>query len=300
MTNEKVFIPPFKTQGIKTKLVPLIKSTVDIAPDTVWVEPFMGSAVVGLNLAPRNAVFADLNPHIVCFYNHLKARTITADMVRAYLEEQGALLAEKDGEHYYLVRERFNREHNPLDFLFLNRSCFNGMIRFNRSNEFNVPYGHKPQRFAKAYVTKIVNQVRHFEQALADNNWVFLCQSFEDTIAMAGEDAFIYCDPPYIGRHVDFFDSWDEEQEQQLKDCLFTSGARFMLSTWDRNQYRENPYISTLWDGCSKITQEHFYFVGAKEENRNAMTEALLTNYSSGTRPPKHEITFEQTQFAFA
>jgi DNA adenine methylase len=153
--SEKVYIPPFKTQGIKTKLVPLIKATVNIDSDATWIEPFMGSAVVGLNIAPYSAIFADLNPYIVNFYNQLKNGSITAALVREYLAEQGALLSEKDEEHYYFVRERFNSEHNPLDFLFLNRSCFNGMIRFNKRNDYNVPYGHKPERFAKAYVTKI-------------------------------------------------------------------------------------------------------------------------------------------------
>ena len=300
MMNEKILIPPFKIQGIKSKLVPLIKSSVNIGRNTVWIEPFMGSAVVGLNIAPRNAIFADLNPHIVNFYNQLKNGVITSGIVKAFLEEHGRLLAEKGDKHYYFIRERFNREHDPLDFLFLNRSCFNGMIRFNKNNGYNVPYGHKPERFAKAYVTKIVNQVKHFEKKLRLNDWVFLCQSFEDTIAMAGENAFIYCDPPYIGRHVDYFDSWDEEREQRLENCLALSNASFMLSTWDNNRYRVNPYISTIWSGYTKITQEHYYFIGGKEENRNSMTEALLTNYTIPTRIPQIEYYTEQQQLAFA
>jgi DNA adenine methylase len=278
---EKVYIPPFKTQGIKSKLVPLIRSAADVDASATWIEPFMGSGVVGLNIAPRKAIFADLNPHIIDFYNQLKNRAITAAIVREFLEEQGALLAKKDAEYYYAVRERFNREHNPLDFLFLNRSCFNGMIRFNKSNDYNVPYGHKPERFAKAYITKIVNQVTHFAEKLRYNDWTFLCQSFEQTIAQAEEKSFIYCDPPYIGRHVDYFDSWNEEQEEQLKQSLLASGAKFMLSTWDNNQHRQNPYITTMWSGYQKITQEHFYFVGGREDNRKAMTEALLINYAA-------------------
>jgi len=279
MNKEKVYIPPFKTQGIKSKLVPLIRDNVRIDPSTTWIEPFMGSGVVGLNAAGGKAIFADLNPHIVNFYNKLKNREIDAELVAAYLAEQGAILAQKGGEHYYLIREKFNREYDPLDFLFLNRSCFNGMIRFNKNNAFNVPYGHKSQRFAKAYITKIVNQVRHFENRIKESDWSFLCQSFEETILLADEDSFIYCDPPYIGRHVDYFDSWDEEQERKLCQCLSHLKARFMLSTWESNRYRSNPYIELMWGSCYKATQEHFYFVGAKETNRNAMIEALLTNY---------------------
>jgi len=300
MWKEKVYIPPFKIQGIKSKLIPLIRNSVEVDDNTVWIEPFMGSAVVGLNVASHNAIFADLNPHIVNFYNLLKSRRITSLIVREFLEEQGALLSEKKSEHYYFVRERFNKDHNPLDFLFLNRSCFNGMIRFNRNNQFNVPYGHKPERFAKAYVTKIVNQTKYFEQMLQFNSWDFICQPFENTIAMADENSLIYCDPPYIGRHVDYFDSWDELQEQKLKKCLSASNAKFMLSTWNGNKYRANPYVNSIWGECEKITHEHFYYVGAKESNRNSVTEALLTNYTVMEQQEKHEACYEQLHLEFA
>jgi DNA adenine methylase len=275
----KIYIPPFKIQGIKSKLIPLIKSVVDINDTTLWIEPFMGSGVVGLNIAPKNAIFADLNPHIINFYNSLKNGSINSDIVRSFLVENGDQMSKTGIEHYYFLRKRFNQNHDPLDFLFLNRSCFNGMIRFNKKNDFNVPWGHKPNRFAKAYVTKIVNQVKHFEYMIKLNNWTFICLPFEETISMADSNSFIYCDPPYIGRHVDYFDSWDENNELALKTLLESTNAKFLLSTWDNNQYRHNPYLTTIWANFYKITKEHFYFIGAKEGNRNSMIEALLTNY---------------------
>ena len=154
------------------------------------------------------------------------------------------------------------------------------MIRFNKNFAFNVPYGHKPNRFSKAYVTKVTNQVAHVEKLFKYNDWSFICQSFEKTIHMAGQDAFIYCDPPYIGRHVDYYDSMDEQSEISLCNALLDSGAKFLLSTWDHNKYRRNEYIDHLWGFCNKQTKEHFYHVGAKEANRNSMVEALLSNYS--------------------
>ena len=276
-----MFVPPIKIQGIKTKLVPFIRQNVILNDNSVWIEPFMGSGVVGFNIAPRKAVFADTNPHIIAFYNQIKQGIITPCSVRAFLEREGKLLEQGDGAYYYTVRERFNREHNPLDFLFLNRACFNGMIRFNKDYEFNVPYGHKPQRFAKAYVTKVVNQVANAAERIQCNSWIFLCQSFEDTIAMAGENDFIYCDPPYIGRHVDYYDSWDAQSEIALHDALMQSKAKFMLSTWDHSDYRNNEYLLSVWGDCKKITREHFYHVGAKEANRNPVVEALLTSYTA-------------------
>ena len=276
----KVFVPPIKIQGIKTKLIPLIRENVKLAKERqTWIEPFMGSGVVGFNIEPERAVFADTNPHIINFYNAIKAGKITHDIVRGFLESEGKKLEQGDAEYYYEVRERFNKKHDPLDFLFLNRSCFNGMIRFNRNYEFNVPYGHKPKRFAKAYITKIVNQVAHVANLFKQHSWEFRCQPFEETIKLAKADDFIYCDPPYIGRHVDYYDSWDEASEIKLHKLLTESKAKFMLSTWSHNDFRKNEYIETVWNDCRKITQKHFYHVGAKEKNRNAVVEALLTNY---------------------
>lgn len=144
---DKVYIPPIKTQGIKTKLVPLIKNNVYLSEKSIWIEPFVGSGVVGFNIAPSTAIFADTNPHIIAFYNQMKEGDITSYRVRDFLEKEGEILSRNDDAYYYEVRERFNQKHDPLDFLFLNRSCFNGMIRFNKDFKFNVPYGHKPQRF---------------------------------------------------------------------------------------------------------------------------------------------------------
>lgn len=275
----KVFIPPIKIQGIKTKIVPLIQKTVSLSHNSIWIEPFLGSGVVGFNIAAQEAIFADTNPYIIDFYNRIKSGDITSQRVRAFLEKEGSLLEKGDSDYYYFVRERFNKHHDALDFLFLNRSCFNGMIRFNRNYEFNVPYGHKPKRFSKAYITKVTNQVKYVEDMLKTHSWEFLCQSFEKTILMANTNDFIYCDPPYIGRHVDYYDSWDENSEIALHNALVKSGANFMLSTWDHNAYRRNEYIDTVWGFCHKTTREHFYHVGAKEENRKPMIEALLTNY---------------------
>lgn len=276
----KTFVPPLKIQGIKTKLVPFIRETTIMDENSIWYEPFMGSGVVGFNIAPRRAVFADTNPHIINFYNGIKNGSITSNNVRTFLEEEGKKLELGNSAYYYEVRDRFNKNHDPFDFLFLNRSCFNGMMRFNKKYEFNVPYGHKPQRFAKAYVTKIVNQVEHVEQLLKNREWDFLCQSFEDTIDAATHTDFIYCDPPYIGRHVDYYDSWDELLECSLHHVLTKSQANFMVSTWHHNDYRTNVYIERIWSECQIVTREHFYHVGAKEKNRKPMIEALLTNYS--------------------
>ena len=191
----KTHIPPIKIQGIKTKIVPHIRQQIkDIRFDT-WIEPFMGSGVVGFNLANKKTIFNDLNPHLINFYNALKNKKINTLRVRKFLETAGEKLSQKGQEYYYTVRERFNKYFDPLDFLFLNRSGFNGLICFNSKFKYNVLFGHKPQRFSKAYITKIVNQISFVEYKIQQNDWLFLNESFENIISLAKKNDFIYCDP---------------------------------------------------------------------------------------------------------
>jgi len=239
----------------------------------------VGSGVVGFNMLPKKALFCDSNPHIINFYQAIQNRKITPETARVFLEREGQILSEVGAEYYYAVRERFNTKNEPLDFLFLNRSCFNGLIRFNSSGKFNTPFGHKPNRFSLAYITKIVNQIAYVADAIQLNQWEFACQDFETTIKNAVADDFIYCDPPYIDRHVDYYNGWSEAQEIRLHQFLKETPARFVLSTWHSNQYRQNAYIQSHWSDFQIITREHFYHVGASEENRNPMLEALVMNY---------------------
>lgn len=284
----RVLVPPIKCQGIKTKIVPLILAMASVPKDGLWIEPFMGSGVVGLNARPSRALFTDVNPHIAAFYNAIKAKKVTPGSAREFLEYEGEILRKKGEQHYYAVRQRFNEEGNPLDFLFLSRSCFNGMIRFNKKGGFNVPFCRKPQRFAAAYVTKIVNQIARFSELVQFNDWAFKNQDFEDTIAIASEADFIYCDPPYIGRHVDYFNSWAATDKERLCRCLSETKAQFILSTWHSNKYRRNEYLNSLWSQFHVVTKEHFYHVGGNEDNRNSMIEALVMNF-----PPNCEAIVE-------
>src|SRR3989304_7573551 len=142
-----VKVPPLKCQGIKTKLTGWIIDHSTFENNGTWIEPFMGSGVVGFNVCPRRAVFTDVNPHIINFYNAIKNGKITSGAAKEFLEREGMLLQKQGEDHYYEVRERFNKSFDPFDLLFLNRACFNGVMRFNKKGLFNVPFGHKPERF---------------------------------------------------------------------------------------------------------------------------------------------------------
>ena len=296
----KVNVPPIKSQGIKTKLVPWIHSVIPQGFDGLWVEPFMGTGVVAFNLAPSHALLCDTNPHLINFYQSIAKGYITPESVRCFLNREGSKLLEKRESHYYKIRDRFNRNNQPLDFLFLNRAGFNGMIRFNHKGQFNIPFCRKPRRFAQAYVTKIVNQVAHVSRLLRVRNFIFKCQSFHDTLFQSSDrDIIIYCDPPYIDRHVDYYNGWNVDHEKSLYRYLSKTESKFILSTWHHNDFRVNEYLDTLWGNFNVLTRDHFYHVGGSQKNRNPMVEAIITNYDTSVytypkpKQPKQLVLLE-------
>lgn len=274
-------VPPIKCQGIKTKLVSEIRALVRAQEYTRWVEPFCGSCVVALNIQPAKALLCDTNVHIITLYRDIQTRTLNAALVKDYLREQGALLSAQGEEHFYRVRERFNKSPTSLDFLFLNRSCFNGVMRFNRRGLFNVPFCRKPERFSPAYITKIANQVSAISAVIAQMDWEFRVSSFTETLRCVDKGDLVYADPPYAGRHVDYFNSWSPVDEERLTKQLENLRCRFILSTWHSNKFRSNPAIENQWrsNQFHVFTKEHFYHVGSNEDLRHPMIEALVANF---------------------
>lgn len=302
----KIYIPPIKSQGIKTKLVPWI---MDIAPKTNgrWIEPFLGTGVVAFNSGYRKAMLNDTNPHIINFYKALQEKTITAPLMKQYLEYEGKLLRNADDkgyEHYLNVRTRFNESFSPFDFIFLSRAGFNGMMRFNKKGKWNIPFCKKPDRFARSYVTKITNQVETISQIIRpEPDWIFHNKSFAEIIPLATENDIIYCDPPYFGRHVDYFNGWTEQDEELLFTLLSQTKAKFILSTWYHNDWRKNEMIDKYWDKFNIVTRDHFYHNGANIENRRTVVEALVCNFDTrGFQKHNHDMTkmpkSEQLSFA--
>ena len=278
-------VPPIKCQGIKTKLVEEIRALAAMHDYERWVEPFCGSCVVPLNVQPQRALLCDSNVHIIRLYQDIQAGRLTAPAVKAFLTEEGEKLRGQGEDHYYEVRERFNARPSSLDFLFLNRSCFNGVVRFNRSGKFNVPFCRKPDRFAVQYVSKITNQLRRIAEVIANKDWTFDVADFRATLGRVRESDFVYADPPYAGRHVDYFNSWSEKDENDLAELLKGLPCKFILSTWHSNEFRTNVLVEKNWTEprFQLLTRQHFYHVGSTEDLRHAMTEALVTNLS-GTR----------------
>lgn len=301
-----IIVPPIKSQGIKTKLIPWIndlifKSGIDF--DANWIEPFFGTGVVGFNSPIRGShIVGDTNPHIINFYSNVQEGLITKYTMRSYLENVDKCLSTSDENGYSFyrqIRDRFNIEHNSYDFIFLSRAGFNGMMRFNKKGEWNIPFCKKPNRFAPAYITKICNQIESVSRIIKRYTWEFNNVSFIETIERANSNDIIYCDPPYYGRYTDYYNGWTEKDEIELFEALKRTRAKFILSTWHHNDYRENDMLNRFWRNFNVTTKEHFYHGGGKIENRHAMTEALVFNFEIKERSTVHLIS-EPTLFDFA
>ena len=193
--------PPLKWAGGKRWQVPYLARLWKPHSDRRLVEPFCGGLAVALGLQPARALLNDANPHVINLYRWLK-RGLRIDVA-----------LENDADLFYAHRSRFNqllreghsrtREAAGL-FYYLNRTGYNGLCRFNRGGEFNVPFG----RYAR------INYARDFtvyRSALA--RWTFTAGDFEDVRVVRGD--FIYADPPYdvpfTGYAKDGF-SWADQE----------------------------------------------------------------------------------------
>ena len=179
--------PPLKWAGGKRWQLPHLEPLWKPHTHRRLVEPFCGGLAVALGLAPERALLNDINPHVISFYQWLRRGL----KVTIPLENDEAL--------FYQHRTRFNEllksgkgksaEAASL-FYFLNRTGYNGLCRFNRAGEFNVPFG--------SYRT--ISYTRDFSRYKPTfSAWDFSLGDFE-TIAVERSD-FVYADPPY---DVDF------------------------------------------------------------------------------------------------
>jgi DNA adenine methylase len=175
--------PPLKWAGGKRWLVPILKELWWPYRHRRLVEPFVGGMAIALGLRPSQALLNDINPHSINFYQWLQRGLIV----------ERALCNQK--EVYYCCRAEFNnlvrqgngnsREAAEL-FYYLNRTGYNGLCRFNRRNEFNVPFGrYKTIRYTLDF--------RPYRDCL--NAWSIQVGGFEAVPLQMGD--FVYADPPY-------------------------------------------------------------------------------------------------------
>jgi DNA adenine methylase len=153
-----------------------------------YFEPFVGTGAVLATLAPQDAVAGDTLEPLIDFWHLVQSDPDT--LIDYYTRTHQAYLEDPNGT-YRSVRESFNESPNPLDMLFISRSCYGGVMRFTRDGKISTPIGpHKP--ILPATFEKRLRiwrkRVRHVEFMLAD---------FRQTMAKAKRGDLLYCDPPY-------------------------------------------------------------------------------------------------------
>lgn len=276
-----MIIPPIKIQGKKTKIVPKIMEIADEIlnerPEIdTWVEPFLGSGVVAFNCPGRikKVIVNDINPHIIKFYKGVADGIITSDRIREVFDIHNQNLL-KDGYDYYnRIKDRFNQSFDTMDFLFLTRTGFNGVMRFNNSGKWNVPFCKLNNRLSKNVIDDLVSSVDELSRLFKSKEFIFYNQSFEEVIESAPENSIFYCDPPYYGLQVQYFKGWGKEDEIRLNEML--KDKMFIYSTWLEDGIRENMMINEYWGEYEIEGKKHKYNVAEKAEKRNQVTEGLI------------------------
>ena len=193
--------PPLKWAGGKRWLVPFVQNYWQQHRFRRLVEPFCGGLSVTLSLRPEQALLNDVNPQLINFYRQVK-RGLKITIEARY-----------DRNVYYQHRDRFNEliKSNGADaetaqlFYYLNRTCFNGLCRFNRSGEFNVPFGSYSSKL------KYVEDFAPYEAPF--RKWIFSNVDFEK-LRLRPND-FVYADPPYDVEFTSYSQggfSWSDQE----------------------------------------------------------------------------------------
>lgn len=255
--------PPLKWAGGKRWLAPHLKPIWNLYRDRRYVEPFCGGLAIALGLQPTRALLNDVNPHLINFYRQLQ------DGLQLRLEMRN------DQQLFYKHRDRFNqliqnggsRSSEAAElFYYLNRTCFNGLCRFNKSGEFNVPFG--------AHAT--INYAADFSQyATIFRQWKFTSADVE-AVGIESDD-FVYADPPYDVEFTTYSSggfSWQDQQ--RTAEFLAKHSGPVVISN------QATPRIIELYEG---LGFELSYLSGPRRisctGDRTAAREVLAVKYGA-------------------
>jgi len=271
--QEVVASPVVKWVGGKTKLLPELLSRM---PDKFnrYYEPFVGGAAMFFRIAPKRAVLADSNHDLIGLYTAI-ANDVNAVIRRLQMHREA-----HDESHYYDVRTRWNdREvtwstpERAAAFIYLNKTCFNGLWRVNRSGAFNVPIGRYTDppicvpdtlRAAATVLSRAEIRRTDYRGAVTD--------------ARAGD--FLYFDPPYdpITPTANFTsytaDVFGAEQQRELADLarsLVARGCKVMLSNHD------TPFIRSIYKGMRVERVKCARAINSNASKRGEVDEVIIT-----------------------
>jgi DNA adenine methylase len=237
--------PPLKWAGGKRWQVPHLRRYWEPNAHRRLVEPFCGGLAVTIGLRPSRALLNDVNPHLINFYQWLK-RGLKVDFRMTNTETQ-----------YYRCRDRFNlllasgksqTAENAGLFYYLNRTGYNGLCRFNRSGEFNVPFGR---------YKKIPYRDEFPEYPITFADWEFTTLTF-DAVRLRPDD-FVYADPPYDVEFTNYSkDAFSWEDQVRTAQWLAKHPGPVVLSNQATHRicklYRSLGYQVRFFDAPRRIS----------------------------------------------
>lgn len=236
--------PFLRWVGGKTRLITQLETSLAPGPIGTYFEPFLGAGSLFFRLQPDRAVLGDANPSLVACYEAIKQRP---DLVWRYLSP---LKSRQDTADYYTLRSEFNSASGGIFrraalFIYLNKTCFNGVWRVNRSGGFNVPYGAK-SRPGFPTLRDLVACSNALQGAELDSG------DFERRLPEAKTGDFAYFDPPYVPlsataffRHYTMtrFSMEDHERVALAAAALAERGVHVLVTEGDdeviRKWYRD-------------------------------------------------------------
>lgn len=287
--------PFLKWAGGKTQLLPEIKSIIPhdfIERYTTYVEPFVGGGSVLfwiLQNVPNitNVVINDINPKLISTYRTVKNNADDLIYELQILQNEYLTLNPEARKTYFLKkRTQFNNERlNDITlsaiFIFLNRTCFNGLYRVNSKGEFNVPHGK--------YTAPLICDEKTIktDSALLQKAEI-LNGDYAITIAHAKKNTLFYLDPPYkpLSKTSSFNsysnENFDDTQQLRLRDFCTTisnKGCDFILSNSDlKNTEPDNNFFDDLYKQFYIKRVNAFRAINSKTEKRGKLTELLISN----------------------
>lgn len=279
MSNYKTINPILKWAGGKKTLIPELRKFFP-AEYNRYFEPFVGGGAVFFNLGHSESHISDTNSHLINFYQQV-ALNLQEFISRARtLEARFNLNFENREPLFYEVRERFNSGNNSnleqaVDFLFLNKTAFNGIYRENRAGLFNVPF-NKMKGVLNLFDEENLHQA---SKQLAASTIVKMSYLDVEDIAKSGD--FIYFDPPYVplSETANFtsyqstgFNEKDQLQLLELAVRLKNRGMNVVLSNssadWVLSHYSKAGFEVNLINARRNI--------GGKGATRDSVMEAVI------------------------
>ena len=205
--------PAIKWSGSKRSQASEIISHFPKEIDTYY-EPFCGGcSVLGellcSNINVNKYVCSDINEDLINLWNEIKRNP---DRVADYYEKLWLEMNDDNNDkafkknYFETVRERYNNEHNPLDFMFIMRTTTNGMPRYNKQGKFNNSFHISRNGIVPETLRGILNE---WCDLLTKNDVNFICCSFENI--QPSQNDFLYLDPPYAGTKGMYFGGFDNE-----------------------------------------------------------------------------------------